>query len=109
VEKAAPTHAESPPAGAPSGKRAEPRLLRSEPVAPPTGKAIGKATGEAPTDVLIIASRLKEYIRARSGFNTSDRVVQPLSEIVRRACDQAIQNAIRAERKTVLDRDVPDA
>ena len=61
------------------------------------------ATGE----ILIIASRLKAYIRARSGFNTSDSVLAPLSGIVRRVCDTAIANATRDERKTVLDRDIP--
>jgi histone H3/H4 len=50
---------------------------------------------------------LKEYIRARSGFSTSERVLAPLSAIVRQVCDAAIANATRDERKTVLDRDIP--
>jgi histone H3/H4 len=58
--------------------------------------------------VLIIASRLKDYVRARSGYNTSDRVLEPLSEIVRRVCEEAIANATRDGRRTVLDRDIPD-
>ena len=59
---------------------------------------------------LIVASRLKDYIRARSGgFNTSDRVLDPLSDIVRRVCDQAIESARREGRMTVLDRDIPEA
>jgi hypothetical protein len=62
---------------------------------------------EATEEILIIASRLKDYIQARSGFNTSDRVLAPLSAIVRRVCDAAIANATRDERKTVLDRDIP--
>ena len=66
-----------------------------------------EARAQAPTEVLIVASRLKDYIHARSGFNTSDRVLDPLSDIVRRICDQAIQNATRDGRKTVLDRDIP--
>jgi hypothetical protein len=66
-----------------------------------------KATSEAPAEVLIVASRLKEYIRSRSGFNTSDRVLSPLSDIVRRVCDEAIKNARLDGRTTVLDRDVP--
>ena len=61
-----------------------------------------------PEEILIIASRVKDYVRARSGLNTSDRVLDPLSDVVRRVCDEAIRNAERAERKTVLDRDVPD-
>ena len=62
---------------------------------------------EPPAEVLIVASRLKDYIRAQSGFNTSDSVLQPLSEIVRRVCEQAIRNARGEGRRTVLDRDVP--
>jgi predicted amidophosphoribosyltransferase len=65
------------------------------------------AAPKLPDEVLVIASRLKDYVRARSGFNTSDRVLEPLSEIVRRVCDEAIRNAAREGRKTVLDRDVP--
>lgn len=61
---------------------------------------------DIPKEILIVASRLKDYIRAKSGFKTSERILAPLSEIVRRACDDAIRNAERAERMTVLDRDV---
>jgi hypothetical protein len=64
---------------------------------------------DAGAEVLIIASRLKDYVRAKSGYHTSDRVLEPLSEIVRRVCDQAIRNAQREGRRTVLDRDLPDA
>jgi hypothetical protein len=59
--------------------------------------------------VLIVASRLKDYVRAKSAFNTSDGVLAPLSDIVRRVCDQAIANARREGRQTVLDRDVPES
>lgn len=62
---------------------------------------------EAPREVLIIASRLKDYVRATRGLNTSDRVLEPLSDLVRRIVDEAVRNAIRDGRRTVLDRDVP--
>jgi len=75
------------------------RIVRSAPTPAPT---------PTPTEVLIVASRLKDYVRARSGYNTSDRVLDPLSDIVRRVVDQAIENARRDGRMTVLDRDVPD-
>jgi hypothetical protein len=58
-------------------------------------------------DVLVVTSRLKSYIRAQSGMSTSDRVVGPLSDVIRRLCDEAIGSARRAHRETVLDRDVP--
>lgn len=59
------------------------------------------------TDVLIVASRLKQYIRNQSGMNASDRILGPLSDFVRRLCDEAIQQARQSGRETVLDRDVP--
>ena len=58
-----------------------------------------------PRDVLIIASRLKEYILARGEMNTSGQVMEVLSEHIRRVCDKAIDQARHEGRKTVLDRD----
>ena len=56
-------------------------------------------------DVLVVMSKVKNYVRARSGFNTSDRVSAPLSEALRVLCDKAIHKARAEGRKTVLDRD----
>lgn len=61
--------------------------------------------GSAPQEVLIIASRLKDYIQARSDFNTSASVMDVLSDHVRIICDRAIENARADGRKTVMDRD----
>ena len=63
------------------------------------------APGDLPHDVLIVVSKLKAYVRARSGMNTSDGVVDVLSDKVRALCDAAIERAAQAGRKTVLDRD----
>ena len=63
------------------------------------------ATGEIPHDILIVASKLKQYVRARSGMNTSDSVLEVLSRRVRMLCDDAIQRARTDGRKTILDRD----
>jgi hypothetical protein len=60
-------------------------------------------------DVLVVVSKVKKYIRDRSGMNTSDAVAEALGAHVRKVCDDAIRNAARDERKTVLDRDVPPA
>jgi hypothetical protein len=62
----------------------------------------------APREVLVIVSRLKDYVRARSGFHTSDGVLEPLSEAIRNLCDEAILKAEREGRRTVLDRDIPE-
>lgn len=56
-------------------------------------------------EVLIVASKLKNYIKNESGMNTSSSVYDALSEKVRALCNQAIQNAKDSGRKTVMDRD----
>jgi histone H3/H4 len=58
-------------------------------------------------DILIVVSKLKKYIKDRSGMNCSDAVAEVLSDHVRALCDDSIRAAGRDERKTVLDRDVP--
>jgi len=58
-------------------------------------------------DILIVISKLKKYIKDRSGMNCSDAVAEVLSDHVRILCDDSIRAAGRDERKTVLDRDVP--
>jgi len=60
---------------------------------------------EIPQDVLVVVSKLKAYVKARSGMNTSDGVVDVLSAKLRKLCDAAIEVAHADGRKTVLDRD----
>ncbi len=93
-------------AAADSSARGPRRILVPSPGAP---GASGAGKGGAPREVLVIASRLKDYVSARSGFHTSDSVLDPLSEILRRVLDQAMDSARREGRKTVLDRDVPES
>jgi hypothetical protein len=59
-------------------------------------------------DVLIVMSKLKAYVRARSDMSTSDRVAAPLSDAVRELCDRAIAKARAEGRRTVLERDFED-
>lgn len=63
------------------------------------------AAPAAPREVLVIASRLKDYIRQRYGMNTSDGVLEDISDHLRTLCDRAVMNAREDGRKTVLDRD----
>jgi histone H3/H4 len=56
-------------------------------------------------DVLVVVSKLKKYIRDRSGMNTSDTALGPLSDHLRALCRQAIRHAGEDGRKTVMDRD----
>ena len=64
----------------------------------------GKQT-PIPRDILIVASKLKDYIKARADMNTSANTMEALSDLVRRHCDDAIDKARQEGRKTVLDRD----
>ena len=105
LEKKAPTSREAEPEAQGSERAPRRRIVPTAPTAAPAPKA----TPDLPREVLIVASRLKDYIRARSGMNTSDRVLGPLSDIIRDVCDEAIRNATRDERQTVLDRDIPKA
>ncbi len=56
-------------------------------------------------EVLVVASKVKGYIRERSGMNTSANVLEALSQKIRGLCDVAIENARNDRRKTVKDRD----
>jgi len=58
-------------------------------------------------EILIVVSKMKKYIKDRSGMNTADAVAEALGDHVRAICDQAIHAAAADGRKTVLDRDVP--
>jgi hypothetical protein len=87
------------------------RMIAAKP-APMARSATAAAGGvsaeaTAPEEVLIVASRLKEYIRASAGYKTSERVLGPLSDIVREVAEEAIRNARADGRMTVLDRDIP--
>jgi hypothetical protein len=88
---------------------------------PPEGVPIRRTPGEASgavtagvhladtvdRDMMIVISKLKKYIKDRSGMNCSDAVADVLSDHIRVLCDDSIRAAARDERKTVLDRDVP--
>jgi hypothetical protein len=114
---AAPTHrTEAPTASLRVGSLAPaPRVLvtaapastsapTAVPLAAPTPVLLSK---EFERDILIVVSKMKKYIKDRSGMNTSDAVAEGLGDHVRAVCDQAIHAAAADGRKTVLDRDVP--
>ena len=109
----APHHPDPRPRRSPGRK---PHRRAAAPAAPsPSGSVTAHAGGPALSssyahdDVLIVVSKMKKYIRDRSGMNTSDAVAEALGDHVRSVCDEAIRAAARDGRKTVLDRDVPKA
>ena len=56
-------------------------------------------------ETLVVASKLKKYVRSTAGMSTSANVLPKLSDIIRNLCNQAIENAKADGRKTVMDRD----
>ena len=104
----------------PAAEATQPMFSRQHPVAPaPVRRVVGEASPATAAavegvklaevtdrDILIVISKLKKYIKDRSGMNCSDSVAEMLSDHVRVLCDDAIRSAARDERKTVLDRDV---
>jgi histone H3/H4 len=71
----------------------------------PETQTMDDTSTEDTQEILIVASKLKRYIRARSAMNTSDGVMAVLSDHLRKLCDLAVRHAAEDGRKTVLDRD----
>jgi len=68
-------------------------------------RIVGLSDDGLPKDVLIVVSKLKAYVKARSEMSTSDGAIEVLSAHLRKLCDRAIRHAGTAGRKTVMDRD----
>lgn len=109
-ERRAPTRAawerqsaEEKPVPSPSFPRHPPAM--PAPASPERPLELAEADPSLPRDVLVVASKLKAYVRARSGMNTAEAVLTVLSDRLRALCDEAIRNAARDGRKTVMDRD----
>ena len=68
-------------------------------------QAEAEAARALEAEVLVVASKLKAYVKAKSGMNTSESVLEKLSEIIRDHTDRAIEHARFAGRRTVMDRD----
>ena len=60
----------------------------------------------AEKETLVIASKVKAYIKANGGLKCSASVIDALSDKVRSLCDAAVRNAQADKRKTVQDKDV---
>ena len=59
------------------------------------------------SEVLVVASKVKSFIKDKSGMNTSGAVPEELSKRLEVLLEKAIENAKADGRKTVMDRDVP--
>jgi hypothetical protein len=71
----------------------------------PMQKHVQPNQGVTSNDILIVVSKLKKYVTESSGMNTSQSVVDVLSDRVRTLCDQAVKEASLDGRKTIMDRD----
>lgn len=101
-EKTSPTAAEwarEQALAAPPPARAPLPQQRASTPEPTSGAAV-------PRDVLVVVSKLKLYVKLTSGMSTSDDVIGPLSEKLRRLCDDAVERARADGRKTVMARDL---
>lgn len=56
-------------------------------------------------EVLIVASKLKQYVKEKYDLNTSANVMEALSHVVRKVTDEAASKALSSGRKTLMDRD----
>ena len=74
-------------------------------VTPSSSPSSTSAASNIPHDVLIVASKFKDYVREAHGLNTSANVMDKLSDLVRTLADEAAQKAKAEGRKTLMDRD----
>ena len=58
-------------------------------------------------DVLVVASKIKAYIKDSADMNTSASAMDALTRHLVALCDEAVDTARTDGRKTVLDRDFP--
>ncbi len=95
-ERTAPPRAPSIPAGRGDSDELRARLMRqmSQPA---------QSTQEK--EVLIVASKLKKYIKDRAGMNCSADVLEILSDYVRHQANDAVDKAREDGRKTVKAKD----
>ena len=69
--------------------------------------AVNVNNNKIETDILVVVSKVKKYIKDKADMNTSSSTMEELTQRITVLCDKAIQNAIKAERRTVMERDVP--
>jgi len=68
-------------------------------------KSSDSKESDLPLDILIVISKLKSYVKAKSGMNTSGDVGEELSKFVRVIVNEGINTARSEGRKTLMARD----
>lgn len=57
------------------------------------------------TEVLVVVSKLKSYIKSSSGLNTAGEVPAVLTKAIKTIISEAVEHAKKEGRKTVMERD----
>ena len=57
-------------------------------------------------DILVVASKIKKFVREKAGMSTSAEILEGLSRKVEQICLDAIEKARADGRKTVKGRDL---
>lgn len=60
----------------------------------------------AEKETLVVASKVKNYLKESGDLKCSAKFIEALSDKVRSVCDEAIKMAHASKRKTALDKDV---
>ena len=87
------------------GERQPRRVIVSRPSNSSGQSFIASNNPDIPKEILIVASKLKNYVKAKHDMNTSGNVMDALSDIVRFHVDKAVEKARNEGRKTLMDRD----
>lgn len=58
------------------------------------------------SEILVVASKVKGYIKDKGGCNTSASTMEALTGALTKLIDRAIENAKADGRKTVMDKDI---
>ncbi len=102
VEKRSPMTADASDAGA-AGPR---RIIVGSPASVSGSSPAKMANKSSMSDeVIVVVSKMKQYIRDISDMNTAEDVNKILSDKIRNECEKAIESARADGRKTVMARD----
>lgn len=60
------------------------------------------------SEILVVASKVKGYIKEKGECNTSASTMDALTAVIAKILDKSIENAKADKRKTVMDKDIPN-
>ncbi len=58
------------------------------------------------SDILVVTSKVKKFIKEKGSMNTSSETIDVLSKAIEALCSKGIDNAKEDGRKTVMARDI---